>query len=283
MTKFISILNSIILEQKRDVLSPEVYSELEMLTDKLWKLRNKVYNKRTFITSLDFKVRDGEDGKIDIYINPRLEYIALLDKRPKSSKDPKKFVLDINHEKFGSKKNLFLTIYHEYMHATDPNLSTKQSDKYLSTYSPDDDKTYWGHPVEFRAISNEFLEALVMEFRRRLKRNNTAKNKVFLLKSLENLTNYFKNGEILSNNSLNILSRMNDENLSDTRISKILSNIQTDFPNTSEIIPNESNPYFLKYILLVKKNNPDIWRSFLTMFSKTVDEIEEIIETTPTK
>ena len=283
MTKFISILNSIILEQKRDVLSPEVYSELEMLTDKLWKLRNKVYNKRTFITSLDFKVRDGEDGKIDIYINPRLEYIALLDKRPKSSKDPKKFVLDINHEKFGSKKNLFLTIYHEYMHATDPNLSTKQSDKYLSTYSPDDDKTYWGHPVEFRAISNEFLEALVMEFRRRVKRNNTAKNKVFLLKSLENLTNYFKNGEILSNNSLNILSRMNDENLSDTRISKILSNIQTDFPNTSEMLPNESNPYFLKYILLVKKNNPDIWRRFLTMFSKTVDEIEEIIETTPTK
>lgn len=169
------------------------------------------------------------------------------------------------------------------MHATDPNLSTKQTDKYLSTYSPDDDKTYWGHPVEFRAISNEFLEALVMEFRRRVKRNNTAKNKVFLLKSLENLTNYFKNGEILSNNSLNILSRMNDENLSDTRISKILSNIQTDFPNTSEMLPNESNPYFLKYILLIKKNNPDIWRRFLTMFSKTVDEIEEIIETTPTK
>lgn len=283
MVKFIPILNSIVSEQKRDVLRPEVYSELETLTNTLWNFKDKLFNKRIFVTDFDFKVRDGEDGKIKIYINPRLEYIALLDKRPKSSTDPKKFVLDLNPEKFGSKKNLFLTIYHEYMHATDPNLSTKQTDKYLSTYSPDDDKTYWGHPVEFRAISNEFLEALVMEFRRRVKRNNTAKNKVFLLKSLENLTNYFKNGEILSNNSLNILSRMNDENLSDTRISKILSNIQTDFPNTSEMLPNESNPYFLKYILLIKKNNPDIWRRFLTMFSKTVDEIEEIIETTPTK
>lgn len=283
MVKFIPILNSIVSEQKRDVLTPETYSNLEKLTDKIWKLKNKVFNKRTFVTDFDFKVRDGIDGKIGIYINPRLNYIALLDKRPKSSIDPNDYVIDLNPKEFGSKKNLYLTLYHEYMHATDPNMSTKQTDKYMSTYSGDDEKMYWGHPIEFRAISNEFLEALVMEFRRRLKRNNTAKNKVFLLKSLENLTNYFKNGEILSNNSLNILSRMNDENLSDTRISKILSNIQTDFPNTSEIIPNESNPYFLEYILLVKKNNPDIWRRFLTMFSKTVDEIEEIIESTPTK
>jgi hypothetical protein len=283
MTKFIPILNSIISEQKRDFLRPEVYSKLEMITDILWNLKNKVFDRRTFVTDLDFKVRDGEDGKIGIYINPRLKYIALLDKRPKSSTDPKKFVLDLNSEKFGSKKNLFLTLYHEYMHATDPNLSTKQTDKYLSSYSPDDNKKYWGHPIEFRAISNEFLEALVMEFKRRLKRNSTAENKVSLLKSIQNITNYFKNGENLSNYSFDILSRMNDENLSDNRISQVLSNIQTDFPKTSEIIPIKSNPYFLKYILLIKKNNPEIWKRFLTMLSKTVDEIEEIIETIPTK
>lgn len=282
MSKFLQILNNIILEQKREVLDPSLYSKLENLTNKLWSNREKKYKGKTVVEQIPFKTKDGVDGLVKVVINPRLKFIGLMDTKPPFSRDPMDFVMELQPREYGSKKNLFLTIYHEMMHATDPTQSTKMNMKYQTTYSEFDDKKYWGHPIEFRAITNEFLEALVLEFKRRLKRNTSAENKVLLMKSLTNITNYFKSGEILSKLSTNIMSRMNDENLSDSRVSQILSNIQTDYPETSEIIPSNEIPYFLTYILLIKKNNPYIWRRFLTMFSKSVDEIEEIIEISQT-
>lgn len=163
------------------------------------------------------------------------------------------------------------------MHATDPNLSTKMNMKYMAGYSEHSDEKYWGHPIEFRAITNEFLEALVLEYRRRLMRLRIPENKKFLVKSLTNIMKYFKEGVPLSKLSLDILRRMNDEDVLENRFSKILSDIATDFPETSEFINREEEPYFLNYILNIKKYNPEIWKRFLTMLYKTSKEIEEII------
>jgi hypothetical protein len=163
------------------------------------------------------------------------------------------------------------------MHATDPTQSTKTSMRHLSTYNPLDDKKYWGHPIEFRAITNEFLEALVLEFKERLSRLRIPENKIFLSKSLNNLMKYFREGSPLSKLSLDILKRMNDENILDNRFSKLLSDMPTDFPQTSEFLPKQDEPYFLTYILKIKENNPEIWRRFLTMLYKTSREIEQMI------
>jgi hypothetical protein len=163
------------------------------------------------------------------------------------------------------------------MHATDPTLSTKTSMRHLSTYNPLDDKKYWGHPIEFRAITNEFLEALVLEFKIRINRLIIPENKKFLTKSLENILNYFKQGSKLSKLSLDILRRMNDENVLDNRFSKLVADISSEFPQASEFIPDKEEPYFLTYIETIKNHNPEIWRRFLTMLSKTSKEIEEII------
>jgi hypothetical protein len=153
--------------------------------------------------------------------------------------------------------------------------------KYQSSYSEFDDKKYWGHPIEFRAISNEFLEALVLEFKRRVMRLRIPENKKFLIKSLENIMNYFKEGAPLSKLSLDILSRMNDDNFLENRFSKLLSDITSEFPQTSEFLPkNEEEPYFLTYVLNIKNHNPEIWRRFLTMLFKTSKEIEQMIVNT---
>jgi hypothetical protein len=275
--KILTILNNLIVEQKRDIVDPELYSSIEKLTDKLWSNRNKEYTKKTLIEQIPFKTKDGTNGLIKIIINPRLSYIGQMGTKPYLSRDPMDFVMELQPKKYGSKKNLYLTIYHEVMHATDPNLSTKTSMKYLSTYNPLNDKQYWGHPIEFRAITNEFLEAFVLEFKLRISRLRIPENKKFLTKSLENILNYFKQGSKLSKLSLDILRRMNDENVLDNRFSKLVADISSEFPQTSEFIPEKDEPYFLVYIEKIKNNNPEIWRRFLTMLTKASKEIEEII------
>jgi hypothetical protein len=250
---------------------------LTELTNKLWANRNKQYDKKTKVDQLQFKTSDGADALVQIFINPRYPHFGELDTRPKGSRDPLDLVIQLNPKKYGSKKNLFLTIYHEMLHATDPSQSTKMNIKYQSRYNEKSDKDYWGHPIEFRAITNEFLEALVGEFTRRYSRLKNVDNKKFLLKSLNNIVNYFGKNEILSKLSLDILNRLNDENIGDNKISKVLSNISLDYPATTELLNNKEEPYYLTYIELIKKYNPKMWPRFLTMLYSTKDEIETLL------
>ena len=187
-------------------------------------------------------------------------------------------VMQLNPKLYGSKKNLFLTIYHEMLHATDPSQSTKFNNKFQSTYNEKSDKDYWGHKIEFRAITNEFLEGLVNEFTKRSNRLINLDNKKHLLKSLNNILNYFGKGEKLSNLSLDILSRINDENVNDNRISKLLGNITLDYPEATDLMnTNKEEPYYINYIEQIKKYNPEIWPRFLTMLYNTKEEIENVI------
>lgn len=280
MLKFLNILDDLIVtEQKKETLPTELYSQLVSLSEKLWAKKDKEYKKKTYISTLPFKTRDGVDGQVKIYINPRLKYIGLMDTRPRYSRDPMDFYMDLNPKEFGSLKNLFLTIYHEMLHATDPRLSTKMNMKYMSSYSEFSDKKYWGHPIEFRAITNEFLEAMMMEFDRRMKIYPNRTNLKILQKSLDNMMDYFKSGKKLTKNSLDILKRMNDEEVLDNRISRELANIQTEYPMTSEFFPKkEEEPYFLHYIEQIKRHNPEIWRRFLTMLYKVSEDISKKIQ-----
>jgi len=276
--KFINILSSVISEQKRFKFDPETYTKLLGLTDKLWANRNKEYDKKTEVDYFQFKTSDGTDALVKIYINPRYRHFGELDSRPKGSRDPMDLVMQLNPKMYGSKKNLFLTIYHEMLHATDPSQSTKFNNKYQSTYNEKSDKDYWGHKIEFRAITNEFLEGLVNEFTKRSNRLRNLDNKKYLLKSLSNILNYFGKGEKLSNLSLDILSRVNDENVNDNRISKLLGNITLDYPEATDLMSaNKEEPYYINYIEQIKKYNPEIWPRFLTMLYNTKEEIENVI------
>jgi hypothetical protein len=136
---------------------------------------------------------------------------------------------------------------------------------------------YWGHPIEFFAITNEFLEGLTNEFERRAKRYRNADNLIALEKSLDNILRYFAKGEPLSKQSNDILYRINDEYVNQNEVSKVLSNISTEFPDVAEIIPSKDVPYYLQYVELIKKYNPKVWPRFLTMLVKTKDDIKNTL------
>lgn len=275
--KIIDILSTVITEQKRFRFDPETYTHLVDLTNNLWKNRNKKYKDKTLVDGFLFKTSDGIDGYVKIVVNPKLKYIGFMDTNPKDSRDPMDFVMELQPKEYGSKKNLFLTIYHEMLHATDPSQSTKTSVKLNTSYNEKRDEMYWGHPIEFRAITNEFLEGLVLEFERRLSRLKNLDNKKLLLKSLKNILNYFASGERLSKLSLDIFNRINDENVLDNRTSVIVSDFPTDYPGVTEFYDKKDVPYYITYIELIKKYNPKIWPRFLTMLYNTSEEIKRLI------
>jgi hypothetical protein len=279
MIKFLPILSNVISEQKRYQMNPETRSKLKDLADSLWSMRNKKFSKKTMVDQLPFQTADGTDGLVKIFINPKYPNFGEMDTFPEDSYDPQNFVMQLNPKKFGSKKNVFLTLYHEMMHAIDPNFTTKHNEKFWDTYDSEKDEMYWGHPVEFFAITNEFLEGLIIEFERRSQLVQDPEDRKLLLQSLQNILNYFGRGEKLTNLSKDILRRINDEHVDDNTISKVLSDIQSDFPKVSELINDKKDiPYFLYYIELIKKHNPEIWPKFLTMLFKSKDEIINVIK-----
>lgn len=276
--KFIPILTSVISEQKRYKFSPDTQAKLNLVVDKLWKDRDKKYNRKTLVDVLPFKLADGTDGLVQVIVNPRLPYIGFMGTKPKKSLDPADIFIEVNPKHYQSKKNLYLTIYHEMIHASDPRQTHEWKPSYEVSYNPKNDEMYWGHPIEFFAITNEFLEGLVNEFKRRADRTRSLENRKLLSKSFKNILDYFGKGEKLTRLSQDILYRINDEYINTNKISKMLADISTDYPDVNELIPNkEDTPYFLRYIELIKKYNPKIWPRFLTMLFKTKDEIENFI------
>jgi len=276
--KILNILENVISEGKRFKFSPEVYTKMMEVTEKLWALRNKPITRKTMVDNIRFQTSDGVEGNVKVVINPRLKFIGQVETKPAYSRDPMDFIMELQPKEYGSKKNLFLTIYHEMLHATDPSQSTKMSIPYLASYNEHSDEAYWGHPIEFRAISNEFMEGLVNEYKRRLKQLKKPENKKYLLKSLDNLLNYFAKGEQRSKLTDDILLRINDEDIPDSRIAQLVANIQSNYPNISDLLPRKKDePYYITYIELIKKHGPKIWPNFLTLLYNTTEEIKEMI------
>jgi len=278
MIKFIPILSYVINEQKRHKFDPKTYAKINSVVDKLWKDKDKKYDKITIVDVLTFKMVDGTDAMVQIRVNPRLKYIGYQGSKPKTSLDPTDLYIDVSPKFYKSKKNLYLTLYHEMIHASDPTQSHMWKPSFELTYDPNKDEKYWGHQIEFFAITNEFLEGLVNEFKRRADRIRNEDNRKHLHKSFNNILKYFAKGEKLSKVSNDILYKINDEYVKENEISKVLDDLITNNPHLSEYIkmPNDI-PYYLDYVELIKKYNPKIWRRFLTMLFKTKDEIENII------
>lgn len=279
MPKIINILSNLLNEASRFKMDPELNFLLHDLADRLWEKRDKKYTRKTLVDGFPFKTSDGQDGYVKVFINPRLKFIGQMDTKPTGSRDPADFELEVQPKEYTSKKNLYLTLYHEMLHATDPSQSTKYNPKYMLTYNEFTDEKYWGHPIEFRAISNEFLEGLEMDIERRLESIKNPDYKKYLIRSLDNLLGYFSRGESLNKLTIDILKRVNDEDVLENMISKSLTNLTTAYPNISDLVvkKDEDEPYYLTYLENIKKYNPKMWPRFLTMLYKSIEDLRNKI------
>ena len=273
MIKFIDILN----ESTRVKMDPDFKRVLNNVVDIIFKKRKTGFKKFTPITSIPIQIADGTPGTVEIAVDPELEHYGILDVKVEDSVDPNDFIIKINPNEVKIKKGLYQTLYHEIMHATDPMFSTKSTETFWDTYDPEFDDKYWGHPVEFRAITNEFIEGLINEFTLRRSRVKTPNSIESLKKSLGNIMNHFSNGEKLSVLSSDIIGDMyGSEEMSRSRM--VLNNILIDNPEISDIFgQSEKNLEYMVVIDLVKKYSGSDWKRFLGMLYKASEEIKEIL------
>lgn len=273
MIKLIDILN----ESTRVKMDPDFKRVLNNVVDIIFKKRKTGFKKYTPITSIPIEIADGTPGTVEIVVDPELEHYGILDVKVEDSTDPNDFIIKINPNEVKSKKGLYQTLYHEIMHATDPMFSTKSTESFWDTYDPEMDEKYWGHPVEFRAITNEFIEGLINEFTLRRSRVKTPTSIESLKKSLTNIMNYFSTGEKLNPLSSDIIGDMyGSEEMTRSRI--VLNNILVDNPEISDILnQRENDSEYLVVLELVKKYSGSDWKRFLGMLYKASDEIKEIL------
>jgi hypothetical protein len=273
MIKLIDILN----ESTRVKMDPDFKRVLNNVVDIIFKKRKTGFKKYTPITSIPIEIADGTPGTVEIVVDPELEHYGILDVKVEDSTDPNDFIIKINPNEVKSKKGLYQTLYHEIMHATDPMFSTKSTESFWDTYDPEMDEKYWGHPVEFRAITNEFIEGLINEFTLRRSRVKTPTSIESLKKSLTNIMNYFSTGEKLNPLSSDIIGDMyGSEEMTRSRI--VLNNILVDNPEISDILNQRENDLeYLVVLELVKKYSGSDWKRFLGMLYKASDEIKEIL------
>jgi len=279
MTKLINILSNILIEAKRIQIDPEITSQLELLTNIIYKKKLKGINKIISVGSVPLKISNGSTGNAEVIINPSLRDMAITDNISKDRLDPNSFIIYINPNRISNKKLIYQTLFHELMHATDPVFSTKFSEKLFSTYDTKVDEKYWAHQIEFRASTNEFLEGLVREFNIRKSRLKNKENIVLLIKSANNILNYFSKGKKLTKLSFNILEEMGDDEHINNIFSKVLKDIPIDFPSVIELLPEKKEiPPYLEALELIKINDDKVWTKFLSMLYTTIEEIKQNLQ-----
>lgn len=255
-------------------------SLVDLLYDESKKKSRK--QKMYKITEVPVRTIDGINYELPVYVDPNLDGYAALGYDKEDFISTENIALIVNLSQIVSKKNLYNSVYHEFLHAVDPTITSKPSLKYQSKYGDPTERPdlYYSHGIELRAITGEFFEAMVNEFTERVEKIRDEKDKKTLYDSLNNIVSFFVELNPLSPLSYNILDEMNGENDLENKFKRTLSNIFKDYPQTADYLndtPDEA-PYFLTVIDMIRHFSPKGWKRFLTMLYSTREEIRNFLK-----
>ena len=267
---------------KRYKLSDFNLESLLGLLDKLVVELKKTKKKSIYyFTKIDIQVLDSFMYELPVYIDVKMNAPAAIGGDRDIPVSYKNIALIVNPTLIQSKKQLYNSLYHELIHAQDPTLTIVSTPKYVEKYGDPDERPdlYYSHGIELRAITGEFFEALVNEYKERVENIKDEKDKHILLNSLDNIISFFNELNILSPLAYNILDEMNGENDLDKKFKKILSKMMLDYPKVSEFFDEsgDKEPYYLACIDLIRRFSDKGWRSFLRMLYTTSQEIRDMI------
>jgi hypothetical protein len=267
-------------EAKRVKLNDNLDHTIRRIVDYFFEVKSLKRKKRSLLGKVKIHLEDGSEGLVKIYLDPKLskqfgyDVYAYMDVE-KGITDPDKLFISIDPNTNKDKKSLYNTLYHEFLHSTDPIFTSKYSEKLLSTYDPDVDEKYWGHKVEFRAMANEILNTLVNEFKERKETLKDKKQLKSLVESNHNILHHFASGEPLSNLSKSIFSSM----FATPDAKNIIMTIVREYPKAAESLPTptENLDYLEKYLMNIKKFGGRKWNRFLSMLYTTHQEIMDLL------
>ncbi len=254
-----TVNDNVILEaSKRHKLSEKTIQDLRKAAVEIFKAYQNEDSDFEKVSSIYVENPLGEKGEVEVYYLDELEVEASTEFKKGEPNELSQYFVVVNPDNgmYPSLKSTYNALYHELQHLTDPAMTTKKSEKHMAKYSTKNDENYYGHDAEFKAMSNEFLEALENEY---LDSDSPLSNEE-ILKSLDNIRLFFKQNEKLTKETYGILQSMAGGKDSDFEM----------------YIPEDlmTLPYYLKFIWLLKKHNPNRWNQFLNMLYTTVEDIE---------
>ena len=267
-------------EAKRIKLNDNLEQTLHQIVDTFFERVKRPVKKKTKIGDVKINLSDGTEGNVKVYIEPDMYSIfgfdafAYMDAEDESA-DPNRLYISINPKLNKDKTSLYNSLYHEFLHTTDPVFTSKFSEKLHASYDSEVDEKYWGHQIEFRAIVGEVLNALVNEFKIRKEQVSNKQQLNKLIESNINILNHFATGEELSNLSLMIFKSMNKE----PKTKSVLDKISREYPDTASLLPKPKTDlqYLDRYLSNLKKFGGDKWGKFLSMLYSTHLEILDIL------
>ena len=186
-----TVNRSVILEaSKRHKLSEKTIQDLRKSTIEAFKAYQDEDSDFQKVSPIYVENSLGEKGEVEVYYLDELETEAVTEFKSDGPNELSQYFIVVNPDNgmYPSLKSTYNAIYHELQHLTDPAMTTRKSEKHMSKYSTKDDEKYYGHDAEFKAMSNEFLEALENEYLDK----NTSLEKKEVLESLNNIKIFFK-------------------------------------------------------------------------------------------
>jgi hypothetical protein len=264
-------------EIKRVKLNDNLDNEVRKIVDVFFDKTKRKINKKTLIGFLVIRMDDGSYGSVRVYIDPFLKAkygFEVYGEMDTIKFDKNKLWISLDPILNTDRTQVYNTLYHEFLHVTDPVLSSKATEKYSKTYDETSDDKYYGHPIELRAMSGEFLNALVNEFKKRKDKVRDKNDIKYLKKSVNNILNHFATGEELSSLSINVLNSMWEEK------NNLLNKITIDYPGVADFSKPSSDPieYFDRYLSNIKKySERSLWNKFLSMLYTTHEEVMTIL------
>lgn len=279
-------LNKLNESSKRFKLDDKNLSTLmSLLSDLEKEIKTSKKRSQYFFKSVPITTLDGTTYDLPVYIDPSYEtFAAIANDAKETIPTVDDLFLILNPRYSASKKSLYNALYHEFLHAVDPTLTSKPSVKYLSKYGDPNEfpEKYYSHGIELRGITGEFFEAMIQEYKDRVKYVKDKKDKELLLNSIDNIVSFFNELEPLNPLSYDILDEMNGQRGFDSKFEKILLSMMKEYPKTSELYKDtpDFEPYFLREIDLIRRYSPKGWKMFLKMLYSTSEEVKEIINGT---
>jgi len=255
---------------KRKRLDPKINAQLKKLASIISKNYNR-FNVNTKVGEIFFENDLGENGFVEIYAWKNLPFYAQLlgDKIDE-------FTIQV--KALESEKEVYNALFHEMLHATDPDFF---DDETWEDYDPEEDESYFGHKLEFRTMTNEFLNALSNVFKEKLKDSNSLTKKK-LHDALTNIVNYYFHDDTLKDFSADLLDyAAGGIKFSNNELDDLMSRIQLQYPGeytlTTKTSKREKLPVFIRgYLNKIREYNPKQWTDFMSMLLSTQEEISEM-------
>lgn len=256
-------------------LTDETREIIRFLVNKISKIKGKKI-KRKKIAEITTLTDDDVEYILPIYLSSDSEFQAYVQD---ISKDPEVFMIEmvINPNLIESKRDLYNKIYHEFLHATDPKLTSRQGKEYLEKYNSNSNKGYYSSKIELRAIVGEFLEALRNQVKEFTDHKEDGFSKNDLISILDNILGYFLNKKKIEEKTLFFINRMNDENVSFFKrkdLEKAIESFDT-FHYLKDEIDDEEFPDSLLVLNLLKTYNKKGWEIFLNLLKSEISDIKK--------